>query len=55
LGADRTDVVRLPVAVQDFEISITNPADIAQAGIAFSTGKNSKIRARKTDPFNEFK
>jgi hypothetical protein len=31
------------------------PADTAQGGIAFSTGKNSKIRARKTDPCIDFK
>jgi hypothetical protein len=33
----------------------TIPADTAQAEIAFLTGKNSKIRARKTEPFIGFK
>jgi SAM-dependent methyltransferase len=33
----------------------TIPADTAQAGIAFFTGKNSKIRARKTEPCIDFK
>jgi hypothetical protein len=33
----------------------TIPADTAQAGIAHLTGKNSKIRARKTEPCMDLK